>query len=253
METFRGPNLKLARAKQHIDDLDAEIARFLARKPYRIMVEPNASGEHPEWPHDRVMRISEQPPESFSLIIGDAIHNMRSSLDLLVCAFVRVEGKSDKRVQFPIARDANSLEEAIKQANVHRASPKAVDFIRALKPYEGPGGNTALCDIHKLDILDKHRLIITVSNVAHFEDVTIGVRGNSLMATMPTFGWGALEDGAVLFHAAETVDVKIGDEIPATYQIAFGPGQPLHHEPVVKTLKILADYIESVLKCVVPI
>jgi hypothetical protein len=87
---FTGVRIKVERAKHHFRDLQARYERFLEAKPYRAVRDDE--------PHtgDLVWRVevSEQPPLFWSAIVGDCIHNLRSSLDLLVCEMVRAEGKS---------------------------------------------------------------------------------------------------------------------------------------------------------------
>jgi hypothetical protein len=96
-------------------------------------------------------------PRSFETIIGDAIHNMRSALDLMAVELVRINGGNDKGVCFPFSRDAAGIETAIKEAKFHRASSIARDLVRKLKPYGG--GNDVLRALHDLDLDDKHRKI----------------------------------------------------------------------------------------------
>jgi hypothetical protein len=78
---WRGPNwpwqLKAARAMHHINDLAAEINAYLARATFDIVPEPGGQ------PGETVYRLylSEPIPPRFSVIMGDALHNLRSSLD----------------------------------------------------------------------------------------------------------------------------------------------------------------------------
>src|SRR5690606_37030151 len=61
-------------------------------------------------------------------------------------------------VQFPFPRAADGLVAAIKKRQVDLAGKEVVDAITALQPY--PGGNDWLCAVDRLDIEDKHKLIV---------------------------------------------------------------------------------------------
>jgi hypothetical protein len=100
MKPFDGPKLKVRRAEYHISDLHTRIDTFLARDPYRIVLEDDPETGKPAW----FVRITEDLSDDIPLVIGDAVHNLRSALDLLACDLVRlIPGKSDQGVAFPFA------------------------------------------------------------------------------------------------------------------------------------------------------
>ena len=72
-----GAYCKIQRAEEHIAQLDAEVQSFLNTEPYRVEREPDPKTE-------RVIlyaRNVKQPPVRFGIIVGDVLHNLRSSLD----------------------------------------------------------------------------------------------------------------------------------------------------------------------------
>jgi hypothetical protein len=75
---------KLDRARHHIDALASELTAFQAAA-YSVTEEP---GENPR-DIDLVLHVSEPIPMRFSTMVGDAIHNMRSSLDTLAYELAR--------------------------------------------------------------------------------------------------------------------------------------------------------------------
>jgi hypothetical protein len=91
-------------------------------------------------------------------IVGDAIHNLRSALDLMASELARINGRSDKSVYFPFSDSADTFDEAIKKKNFHRTGQDSVDLLREFSPYRG--GNEDLRAIHDLDISDKHTALI---------------------------------------------------------------------------------------------
>ncbi|MGB8986909.1 MAG: hypothetical protein WCC37_09925, partial [Candidatus Sulfotelmatobacter sp.] len=154
---FTGSRLKIERAKKHINDLHNEIASFLKSDSHLIGIE-----KHPETGYDTPkLTITKPSPEGLALIIGDAIHNLHSALDLAVCEVVRDKfgATAAAHVKFPF--DGVSRDQFIrtqKGRKIAEASPAIFDLILSIEPYKG--GNDTLCALHDLDILDKHELLI---------------------------------------------------------------------------------------------
>ena len=155
--------LKLQRAEHHILDLNRVAHTYYAQKPIRLMVlgEPKA---------DRVTHFVKENvplPAEVPLIIGDAVHNLRSALDMLMFELVGHLARRPENVQFPFARRAESLESTITNREANLAGEKVVREIKRSEPYKG--GNRILYAIHELDVLDKHKLITPVNRGVSFD------------------------------------------------------------------------------------
>ena len=87
-QTFENSELKLARARHHIAELDKEVTDFLSREPFCAVIEYNHSFTRMRL----TFRVCESVPQVFSAMIGDVIHNLRAGLDLLACEIVRLNG-----------------------------------------------------------------------------------------------------------------------------------------------------------------
>ena len=76
-----GHILKLKRALKHLEDFEVEFQGWTKTHPYRTTLEPD-----PDRPGETVLKSSAQqsPLDPFSLIIGDIVQNLRSSLDHLL-------------------------------------------------------------------------------------------------------------------------------------------------------------------------
>jgi hypothetical protein len=150
-----GVRLKLERADEHFASFDAEAVAFFASKPYAIQEVVGASGE-------AVWRIRRAvtPPARLGALIGDAIHNLRAALDHLAWGLVRSAGATPTwRTQFPISQNQERFDEWAPR-NLKGASPAAVEAVRALAPWQD--GNPSLHRLHRLDIADKHRVLLSV-------------------------------------------------------------------------------------------
>lgn len=102
--------------------------------------------------------VTKALPEDLSAAIGDAVHNIRSALDLMASELVRAATGSDKGVYFPFAPSRTALETQIKEKKFDRAGTDASVLLRRYAPYRG--GNSVLRAIHDLDIIDKHKSLL---------------------------------------------------------------------------------------------
>ena len=172
---FRASHLKCERAVRHFEELKALADSYTGRGPVtlvfeRIEPEERFSKYHPAGTQfvGLVARVREDVPETLAAIAGDVVHNLRSALDILICDLVRNADPSFDLhdVCFPFSRNADDLECALIRANVARAGESAVDLIRAWEPYVG--GSAGLYELHRLDIIDKHRSIIPTMTGVEF-------------------------------------------------------------------------------------
>lgn len=159
-ERLVGPRLKLARAKAHLRDLDPRVLAFLEARPYDAIMETDPqTGENKAW-----FKLRAEPDPCWALLIGDALHNLRSALDLLYWQLVENNGNSPtKRDSFLISDSKTEFDRVAGPVIRRRAGKKAFEIIRdEVQPYDG--GNRALWCLHKLDIVDKHRLLLVVAH-----------------------------------------------------------------------------------------
>lgn len=239
---FEGPRLKLERANYHVQSLSEWDANFfIHEKNYFTEDIPNPDGRT----KNRIVRIKNQIPPNISCVIGDAVHNLRTTLDLLACDLVRLNNKSDKDVYFPFCWDASKLEEMIQRRNIHRAAPDVVDLIRSLKPYKD--GNPLLRGIHDLDIADKHHALIPFAGAALQATQSLNfAKGWYVQRRVEDVHIRNVRDGTVL----ET-NVPIGfiaSEHDPIFQLTFAPIDPFPSEPVSETLTNLSKLIASIIQ-----
>jgi hypothetical protein len=160
MSAIDGIRLKIHRANEHLDNLQLDIGRFFKTDPYSFRIEGDPqTGEC-------VCYLSrcDDIPSSVSIIAGDVIHNLRSALDYLAYQLVKIGTRSRGPfvgIYFPIVDDSRELDPAIER-KVKGAREEAKNAIRNVKPYKG--GNTPLWQLHKLNIIDKHRLLVAASS-----------------------------------------------------------------------------------------
>lgn len=231
---FYESKLKIKRANRHINNLNNEIRTFAKTSPYKVVIEADIDPSQHNW----TIRVREDGSGWFACIIGDAIHNLRSSLDLLAGELVRLNGGNTSNVLFPFASKGDDLDLMIKKRNIDRASTEVVDIIRSLKPYTG--GNETLRAIHDFDIMDKHKLLIPVAQLADIPNVSVhGV-------TFKDCKISPLKDGMVVISAPASDKYKLGKKFKITFDVLFGDGQPFEGEPVIPTLKQLSELVDGI-------
>lgn len=245
-----GPRAKIERAKEHIEQFSSEWSHSLRHvEPYRYFAEDERETG------DLVYRvvIDEKTPailQHLGLVIGDAIHNLRSALDLLACQMVIENGGTPTRfTYFPIA-DSRKEFETGGPKKVKGASEDAIKLLREIRPYKG--GNIPLYRLHRLDIADKHRLLLTVGS-AH-ESTRVSMRIGDWES-----GSIRLSPGPKIFPLKDNGEIY---RVPVEYrqaaekqpqpefffEIAFGDGEIVKGEPVFETLYALLGEVEQIVE-----
>lgn len=151
--------LKLERAEHHILDLKRQINDYLIEADMHLVDRVDHKA------HERLLFVKKKIPipDEFSLIIGDVAHNLRSCLDIATYNVLapHVCGGHDS-IHFPIASSEETFKATLQSARVHFAGKKVFRAFKAIKAY--PGGSDDLCALHRLNITDKHRLIVTTAH-----------------------------------------------------------------------------------------
>lgn len=149
-------NKKLDRAKKHFRDLVGEINLFLTEpRPYEVSTKTDPNTGEVIYYVSAVASI----PSPINLIVGDVLHNCRATLDHFAYQLVLVNnGTPTKSTCFPIFDNATKYADGKARA-VKGMRQDAIDYIDRTKPYEA--GNTILWELHRLNNIDKHRILVT--------------------------------------------------------------------------------------------
>lgn len=149
---FEQPRQKLQRAEAHIREVERAVAAYFSGDWCSRELTKDAEGNY------SLSVVMRGEPSGLNLVLGDAVHNLRASLDLLAVEVVVLNGGASKDVYFPFADKAENLDAVIKKRGWGRADPEDVEIVRELRPYMG--GNHLLRSLHDLDIQDKHISLI---------------------------------------------------------------------------------------------
>jgi hypothetical protein len=239
--------LKLDRAREHADALRDGVLAYFGRKPVVTWDEEDtASG-------DLITRAraTEQPPDRLSLVAGDALHNARTALDHLAWQLVLAgHGKPGTATCFPVGRNLADYQSLAPKA-LKGASSKAIARIDAVRPWKG--GDDDLWLLHRLDIDDKHKLLVQLAASNRGMAFTVSVGETSLTAPFVNAGPHVpLADGdevGRVMAAARPMPTTAGPMAVShapTFTVIFGPTTAAAGEPASETVSRLVEHAASV-------
>ncbi len=243
MHRLAGPLIKTERAKEHVSHLEREIRTFFDSKPYEVRRYAEADTGY--WSFR--LHVHRQPPLNWTALIGDTIHNLRSALDLLACQLVLNDGGTvTQDTAFPISRSAQEFESSF-ATKIKGASPAVVSLMKGVQAHKG--GNETFWRLHRLDIFDKHQLLIPVGSA--FAAVVLdfaadfqfeGIKPMPI-AIRPADRQFPLKDGAELFRAPMLDKAHMNPQF--TFEVAFGEGQVIQGEPIIPTLQEFIAVVQA--------
>ncbi|MEQ1930538.1 MAG: hypothetical protein ABL957_08390 [Parvularculaceae bacterium] len=231
---FKGPRLKLKRADHHIGDLETIFSRYVDKNREGFRANRNNPSQTRQFGQDF--------PEDMPTILGDAIHNLRVTLDH---AYFLLTVSPDHRTMFPFSKDRPSLVGSI---NGQTSKPRQdiVDFIvNNIQPYAG--GQLSFYDLHRLDITDKHATILPTPRVMRVQRLDLldpnGGPGNVMRNVAIVTPHG--QDITAL--SVQGAAAQLYDNPQSVFDILFGPG-PLENESILRTLNTLRDNVFGALE-----
>lgn len=250
LEPLVGARIKLERAKKHLEEFRSEFNRLRDKNPNMI------TADFDEQSRQHIIRFNlvEEIPQNWGAIIGDIIHNLRSALDYIAWQLVIKNGNvpDEGTTGFPIGDRANTFESFCGR-KVKGASKKAIDLIKSLKPYKG--GDIAFTILHKIDIVDKHRLLVLcVFDLSHSlislterspngSVIDIGVTAAG--QTEPVFD---LEHGAEIRRTPEALHMKLDHNEKFVFEVAFREPEIVKRQAVVPLLLELINLVERTIE-----
>jgi hypothetical protein len=230
-----GPRAKIARARKHYADLEHDVSAFESSDAHEVVREV---GVHSSVWRYRLRQSAPVPPE-ISCIFGDLVHNLRACLDFLVCDLIQHNGAVvTSEHGFPVGGDTHQFQSAYGKIKKHLNKPARL----VLKSYNPAVRSDNLAwTIHKLDIDDKHRLLLGTS-LAHFEakaDGTMTITSVHLPRADP-----CKKDGDILYTSEDPI---IGEDLTFGLTIAVHQPNVVECQRLIPFARRLIDFTDSVL------
>lgn len=245
MKPFNAAQIKIDRAQHHLSDLGTKVDAFFTEGNAYVAVElaqefsvaqgaPTAAYTY---------RQKAEVPDEWSAVIGDVIHNARSSLDLVACDLHRLTGgraADISNVYYPFCSSEQDLGDMIKKRRLSHIGKEFIDIIKKTAPYKG--GNDGLRAIHDLDIVDKHKALIPAIATASLDWPVKIVDGSQ------TFVTGIFKDGQrLVVYPPNVFDRPLGTRIPVEFSIVFGEIGLFHGVDIRKQLTACLASIQVIL------
>ena len=195
---------KLARSQENTQALKDEVRAWMDRRPYSVVQQTNAERTR----YSLVIRINEPARfQRWSLILADALNNLRNALDHLVYAIACHEAApnppaKEGKLRFPLTDCSTNFDAEVSRGSLGTISEPVRAAIKAAQPYNRPHESVPplLAILRDLNNADKHRLIQLVYGTVHAGD--IGFVGQQ---PFPTGSWqpipftGEIKDGTEIF------------------------------------------------------
>jgi hypothetical protein len=235
--------LKLDRARQHFDALDAEYRRFIEDEPHQFVLRFDPQTD------EHVIRVQnvKSASERWPVLIGDCIYTFRSALDHIAWQLAATNGRQPPdRTEFPIFLDKAKYFRTNSDGSPHPASGlfkvrgiggSAQTIIEGLQSYNRTDGPPALHPLWLLQELsneDKHRVLNVISAYSESSELKI-ITPPKVVVARRSMNYGPIYEGAELarftlidlgVHPTPMLNVEV--EIEGTLNIAFsqsGPGR----------------------------
>lgn len=249
---------KFERSQQHIGDLKARWDAFRKSNPIAVTCQYYSELGYVNVLVDHVPEL----PLEFTLILGDALFNLRSSLDHLVCRIIEASGKTpDTHACFPIFETAKKFEAGLPRC-VKGMGENAIEAVRCIHPYKA--GNKPLWVLNRLNVIDKHRLLLTITSHAYGH--TLSPKRQSELRSywtqqhpgsqLPDFRFAAIPGGPAAFKAGEILcSLPISeahDEMQFLADIAINEAEITENTPLLVLLDVLSTAVRVVIQKLVP-
>jgi hypothetical protein len=250
-----GARLKLKRANKHIRDLDIALKAFKKTNPHKIATKRNDKGYLIVY-----VKSVKKVPINFALLAGDALFNLRSALDHTALQLWVASGCHGnlKDVYFPIS-ESPAKHGARVAVQIQGARPDIVKALDLIEPYKAGLGHQ-LWVLHRLNITDKHRLLLTVAIGYRPPSLTDIIAAKLAAAGKPKTSYGvvarvgqneplyATKAGDILLED-QTPNAKFSKHMKFTTEITLNEPEVPSSDSIIKTLhdlsKLVADVIHQ--------
>ena len=158
-DLFLSAKQKVARARELIAALDAEIKAFNATEPHERMVETDPEGLVQE----HTVKLTQPLPDSLAVLSQEVAVVLRAALDQAVFAASKAAGS--RRLMdtcFPIAEGAGQLDKVMEE-KCKGVPPEIAAIIREIKPFKG--GNDLIWGLAAIAGADEYTLVVPVGSV----------------------------------------------------------------------------------------
>jgi hypothetical protein len=241
-DLFESSRLKIEQANKHIANIDSLLESFIHSDFYDLSVEKDSNGGK------NFLRFALKialPADECALIIGDALHNLRSALDLIYYKSVLLcGGTPTKWTRFPVRDTREELISKLDKALKNQQISPMVRFAIAeiIKPYKT--GNPAIWTLDDLNIIDKHQLLVPVLELVLVSDVRFEDEQQRTITGRFLFTNSTVSH----IKGADGLNITLKDKGRATADILLANGLLKKIESIIPTLRGIAVEVTKALE-----
>jgi hypothetical protein len=244
---FRGIDAKLERALVHFDHLWRAAKAFTDCEPFSVRIDKDGDVLR----FFAVDRKLGPPPQSIVLIAGEAVYQLRSSLDHLIYQLVLANGhaallEGSRTHQFPIFETPAGYESRAAR-RIAGVLDAAQSLIEAVQPYHREQGSIRrdpLWLLQDLNNTDKHKVLpltILAIGIMYGQD---SADGDSWADSFTVQGNRTLEDNREIFRLQ---DPKRQLRARISSEIAFREVGSSQNEAVIPLINRLIVHVNEVI------
>lgn len=238
-DAFDSPREVLDRARDHINDLDARIKRFIERKPYTLIVDYDSNTGQD------VHKLRFAPlPGKFAAIAKDAFSNLRDALDhsVYASAVTLFPERQNRRTGFPFAPTGLDVNTRLDRDLIDVPAGLRM-FLENLQPHQT--GNQTLWGLNQTRNTKTHRMLVplgsaSMGNMTHLRAATI-----IGPYELGYHRWDASKNEAEFLRVGR--GSKLNYEVHGTFDVIFGDIDVFSGAPVIASLHTIASEVERIL------
>lgn len=240
-EVMQNPRLKVARANQHIAELEAA-TRVVPRELYELTVGPSFTTYAKSEPDcfEILYRPTAAIPQHFGATVGDVVNNLRAPFDYFVRRAVACKGVT-RNLYFPFAEHYAQLRSSKNFGTLDRVFTELAEFIfDEIAPCRDK--NLHLWAVSNLCNDDKHDDILPIATMFDWRTVNLRV-GRDTLASL-----GVRHDASKRYVLSRSnMPISINGEHAVSIDLKFPPGALFEGQLVIPTLKELSRTVTAAL------
>jgi len=230
---FYSSFLKIKRANKHIDDLNSLWNTFASENSHFLIFQEQGN------PPRKVLKpVARKPlPFDFNLIAGDAVHNLRTALDHIVCTLIKQNNETiNTSTGFPVHRSREVFETSF-IGKIAGCPKDSFPFFEATKVYPGGEGDN-IWKLNMLDIADKHRELLLAAQSINIPKAVVKSPDRKTLATILDCSFTG-KAGGMEFPVDSVIEFENNDQ--PIMDIVFVKTPVFEGESVIGTLKALSE------------
>lgn len=233
-------DFKISRAHQHIA-FTKSVVEYLVRPENYVSrpVRDESTGAY-----DLLIGPRDGFPMELPTAMGDVVHNLNSALDYIWSGFARAANPAvTSKVTFPRHEELPNLADMLSKSPVVRAFPELESLvIQNVRPYRA--GDGEIWSLNKLDIIDKHRLLLPTLSIAKLGKFVATAADGAVI----NLSYASIKTAGPSLKLGFSAPFKLNEDAEIEVDVVFGESEPFATEPVMQVLERLHKKSLEILK-----